>query len=322
MLKFEFNHTNYHKLLEEFSAVLTVPVVDNRLEFPAKNGYGYMQMYELSNGLHCMVNDYTTATDIMMKRRKMEDYHFMLRLDEVIHNDPENQQPADPKRGVSLTNTTFEWIYYAPKHTRVRNINIVFSDTWLATWLGQEPESEKLLQYLSNTAQAMSLDPMDNEYKVWFEEIQVPQCDDRLKAMYIQNRMMLILERFFNRLLMRIDSIHFDSRISSYDMARLREVEAILMKDFSVPPPSIAQLSRTAAMSPSKLKNAFKEAYGLPIYQYFQKHRMNKAKAMLISKKYSVREVSRELGYEQLTNFVKAFQKAFDQNPASINGEA
>jgi AraC-like DNA-binding protein len=322
VLRFEFNHTNYHKLLEEFSAVLDSPVCNNRLEFPEKNGNGFMQMYELPNSLHCMVNDYTTATDIMMKRRKMEDYHFMLRLDEVLHNDPLQSEQAEPKRGVSLTNTTYEWIYYAPKHTRVRTISIVFSDTWLATWLGIEAEAEKILQYLSNTAQAMSLDPMDNEYKVWFEEIQAPKCDDRLKPMYIHNRIMLILERFFNRLLMRIDSIHFDSKISSYDMARLREVEAILMKDFSVPPPSIAQLSRTAAMSPSKLKNAFKEAFGLPIYQYFQKHRMNKAKAMLISKKYTVREVSRELGYEQLTNFVKAFQKAFDQNPASINGEA
>nr|WP_255551783.1 helix-turn-helix transcriptional regulator [Aridibaculum aurantiacum] len=75
-----------------------------------------------------------------------------------------------------------------------------------------------------------------------------------------------------------------------------------------------------AAMSPSKLKNSFKEIYGMPVYQYYQKHRMNKAKAMLLSRKYSVKEVGMELGYSNLSNFAKAFKKSFDQLPSDILG--
>jgi AraC-like DNA-binding protein len=73
-----------------------------------------------------------------------------------------------------------------------------------------------------------------------------------------------------------------------------------------------------AVMSPSKLKNSFKEIYGLPVYQYYQKHRMNKAKAMLLSRKYSVREVGIEVGYSNLSNFAKAFRKSFDQLPSDL----
>ena len=48
-------------------------------------------------------------------------------------------------------------------------------------------------------------------------------------------------------------------------------IEKELVKDFSSEPPGITKLARMAAMSPSKLKNSFKEIYGLPVYQYLSK---------------------------------------------------
>ena len=68
-------------------------------------------------------------------------------------------------------------------------------------------------------------------------------------------------------------------------MKRIKEAEDILLKDFSQQPPAIAQLARIAAMSPSKLKILFKEVFGLPVNQYYQKHRMNKAKSHVAIKK-------------------------------------
>lgn len=136
--------------------------------------------------------------------------------------------------------------------------------------------------------------------------------------MIVQNRILLLLERFFTRIHQKMYNLHFEVKISQDDIDRLKEVERALIKDFSVEPPSIAKLARMAAMSPSKLKNVFKDMYGIPLYQYFQKHRMNKAKAMLLSRRYSVREVGMELGYSNLSNFAKAFKKSFDQLPSDI----
>ena len=95
-------------------------------------------------------------------------------------------------------------------------------------------------------------------------------------------------------------------------------IEKELLKDFTSEPPGIVKLARMAAMSPSKLKSSFKEIYGLPVYQFFQKHRMNKAKSMLLSKKYNVRQVGVEVGYSNLSNFAKAFRKSFDQLPSDL----
>ena len=45
---------------------------------------------------------------------------------------------------------------------------------------------------------------------------------------------------------------------------------------------------------------------------------MNKAKAMLLSKKYSVKEAAYELGFSSVSNFNKSFYKIFDELPAEI----
>jgi AraC-like DNA-binding protein len=131
---------------------------------------------------------------------------------------------------------------------------------------------------------------------------------------------MLLLERFFAQIHKKMNDTHFDVKLSNDDITRLKEIQATLLKDYTVEPPGIAKLAKLAAMSPSKLKNSFKEVYGLPIYQYYQKHRMNKAKAMLLSKKYSVREVGMEVGFSNLSNFAKAFRKSFDQLPSDLIG--
>jgi AraC-like DNA-binding protein len=52
--------------------------------------------------------------------------------------------------------------------------------------------------------------------------------------------------------------------------------------------PTINQLAKQAAMSPSKLKKQFKDVYGLPIYEYFQKNRMQREIDLLIQVNRSV----------------------------------
>jgi AraC-like DNA-binding protein len=144
--------------------------------------------------------------------------------------------------------------------------------------------------------------------------------DPAYQTLVVQNRVLLLLERFFTRIYAKMNDTHFDVKLSNDDISRLKLIETELLKDFSVEPPGIPKLARMAAMSPSKLKNSFKEIYGMPIYQYYQKHRMNKAKAMLLSKKYTVRDVGIEVGFSNLSNFAKAFKKSFDQLPSDLIG--
>src|ERR1700710_2737073 len=104
---------------------------------------------------------------------------------------------------------------------------------------------------------------MDTEYKRILSEIVQIDDDSAFERLLIQNRIMLLLERFFTRIYYKMSDMHFDVKLSNEDINRIKMIERELVKDFSTEPPGITKLARLAAMSPSKLKNSFKEIYGL-----------------------------------------------------------
>jgi AraC-like DNA-binding protein len=71
-------------------------------------------------------------------------------------------------------------------------------------------------------------------------------------------------------------------------------------------------------ISATKLKRDFKEVYGQPPFEYYQRVRMNKARELLMSGEYTVKEVGYALGYANLSNFAYAFKKEFSVLPSEI----
>lgn len=315
MLKLEYNHTDYEELLKFYSKSLKSKLKDNVLSIDPSAGNGYMKLVKLPNGLQCLISDYSFKEDILFQRKKSEQDFYTLRFDEVINS---GTPESTSKSAVFLASTRFDWLFLYTHGTIVRNVNIHFSKEWLENFLGIEAVGEVIKKYLSLKMSAFNYEPMDAEYKRILGELMLAGDSKSFENLIIQNRTMLLMERFFTRIYKKMNDQHFDMKVSNDDILRLQKVEQELLKDFSNPPPGISKLAKMAAMSPSKLKNTFKEIYGLPIYQYFQKHRMNKAKAMLLSNKYNVKEVGMEVGYSNLSNFAKAFKKSFDQLPSDI----
>ncbi len=68
-------------------------------------------------------------------------------------------------------------------------------------------------------------------------------------------------------------------------------------------------------MSESKLQKLFKGVFGITIYQYALKVRIEEAKRMIESKRFSVSEVGYEIGYTNLSHFTAAFKKHVGTNP-------
>lgn len=312
-------------MLVYFAEELKGTFCNNVLQLPNDIGNGFMKLIELPNGLQGIVSDYTVAQDILLNRTKINKDFYTLRFDEVIIPDAaplKNQLLAADvskvKTAVFLGSAKFDWMFLSIKGTRVKGINILFSKKWIEQFLEVESVGDLIKKYLSLKMSAFNYEPMDMEYKRILTEIVQTDVDPSFETLIIQNRIMLLLERFFTTTFYKMSDMHFSVKLSNEDINRIKIVEKELVKDFSAEPPGITKLARGAAMSPSKLKNSFKEIYELPIGQYYQKHRMNKAKAMLLSGKYSVREVGNEVGYSNLSNFAKAFRMSFDQLPSDL----
>ena len=312
MIKIEYNLTSYEDSFRYIAKCLKLKITDNIILFPQHRGEGFIKFVNLSNGLQLIIYDYTPFEDILFHRKKSDKDYFILRLDEFTEGDGEE------KSSVFFGNISKESIYMAAANSHLRQINIIFSKEWMDSYLEDEIPGEMLSRYIALKSPLVIYELLDTEYKRLMHEIMNLEVNKSFEQMIIQNRIGLILERFFCRIFDGIENENNTLKISSWELRSIKQVESELLKDFSQQPPAIAQLARIAAMSPSKLKILFKEAFGLPINQYYQKHRMNKAKAMLLSKKHSVKEAANALGFSSVSTFNKAFFKAFEEFPVEV----
>lgn len=316
MLNITFHHTNYHDLLTFYSQKFAAPIVDQTVVFPDDAAIGKIQVITLGERIQCFLSDYTALQPAIVHRKKVDQQYFIVRFDEITEPGPNHTFIT--KSAASITSTTTDWIFFENAGAQVRSVNVMVDNAQLQQWLQPGEEAELVLNYLNTPGNTPSYEPFDTEYKFLFDPVFQHTYTDTLGSFVVQNRINLLLERFFTRLYKRLSEEHFDTKVSVYDLERLRDIETLLTYDFSKTPPSIADLARKAAMSTSKLKQIFKETYHLPIYQYYQKHRMNRAKAMLISKKYSVKQISDAIGYEDVGSFLKAYKKTFDEQPQLV----
>ena len=314
--------------MNDLAQKLNAPVVDHHLVFPSAVATGSLTFVKLPNGIHVNIMNCQMNQDWLITRRKIKDEYYILRFHELIIPDTleirigkERLKESNTTRQVAyLTNTLSDWAYLGAKGTVYKGIDVLFDAKWLAGYLGIANIDDVLAAYLSLQVENVHTEPLDSEYRRLMHEIVEVDHDSPMRLAIIQNRIMLLIERFFIRIYERKKNNHFDIPLSKQDIDRMMQVETMLTRDIFEPAPTISQLARMVSISESKLKKDFKLIYGVPVYEYFQKIRMQKAKDKLLSGDVSVKEVAMELGYSNLSNFTIAFKKEFGLLPSKLLG--
>lgn len=189
---------------------------------------------------------------------------------------------------------------------------------WLGKYLRMDIYDEIVQEYIALKTASLHMEPLDAEYKRLMADIIDVKEEHPTHVTMIQNRIMALVERFFNNLYEKRYQFKYQVKANTYDIEQVRKVELAITGDLAHPCPTINELSKMVSISPSKLKQLFRDVYGKPIYQYYQFNRMQKAKAMLLSKKFSIKEVGLSLGYTNLSNFSAAFRKEFNILPSEL----
>jgi len=312
LIKIEYQHTAYKEFFRLISKQLHLKVSGDIGVVPPSLGEGIVQLINLHNGLEIIIFDYLFNEDVLYRFKKSNRDAYIVRIDDT------GDQKENVKSALFFSHASKELYYMTPAKTRAKNIFVSFTKEWLNELLAIEPQGESLLTNILMKTPLYYYELSDSEYRRLMQDIMQARDENSFGKFKVYNRIMCLLERFFVRYYRKFSTTHRNFKISSDEMQRLKLVEAEILKDFSFTPPNITQLSRMAAMSPSKLKLVFKEVFGMPVYQYYQKQRLQKGKAMLITKRYSIKEVASELGYIHVKDFTKAFQKHFDQLPEEI----
>lgn len=324
MFSFYYKLTTYANLLKDIGRFFNVPVEqDSIVVLPPEAGTGCFKAFDLGGGIEALLYNMRLNDDLIMRREKNATEYYTLNLDELdksgsasitIENDTLGES-FNRSHAFFLTSFLFDIETCLQKNTELKGLRVLLNTAWMQQYLQIPHKDDVLKRYINLKTEGILQKSVDAETRELlnglFEQDDAP-------LLYYQNKIMRIVEKFFSWLYDEMQMLEDKSGISRQDIESAQQVEAILTSDTTVIPPTIAELSRKVAMSESKLKKIFKIVFGLPPYEYFQKQRMQKARMMLLSGKYSIKDVGYTLGYANLSNFTLAFKKEFAQLPSEV----
>jgi two-component system, response regulator YesN len=96
---------------------------------------------------------------------------------------------------------------------------------------------------------------------------------------------------------------------------RIRESIRLIKLNFDEEP-DFNRLAETLNLSPSRLRQLFKEQTGLSFRKYLRCVRIRRAKRLLETSFLSVKETARRVGIRDISHFVKDFEKEVGLSPA------
>jgi len=326
MFSFTYNYCDHLDYLQLLAKALGVPVKNNTLWLPEPAGTGYVKVEALANGLQVLTNECTLHKEFFFKRNKAEGHHFTLRFDEVRNLETLSVKLGDtvledntPIYSGAFLSNPFDTLEYSTNaETESRCVNIYFTKAWVQQYFGIDDMDPVWADILPVDRPAAHFEVLTIEYRELMEDIFALSSEQPLYLTALQNRVMLLLEKFLRNLYGKITHPGQVPLVAEEDLKRMIQVEAILAKNLGEAPPPIPELARIAMMSETKLKNLFKKIYDYSLYEYYQKNRMLKARQLIASRKYSLKEVGSQLGFKNLSNFTIAFKKQFNKLPSEL----
>lgn len=329
MNSFNVQHVNYEELVVDFAKGLDIPVRDNQVCLPETLGKGFIRGVNLDNGVSVLMAEAVLRNDLVLERPvSKEEAFYILHFHEIQQGKGTEWTVAHHKTvaeegiqtGVHLGSSLHTRKYAFLKDAHIRTVNIIIPKNWVYKIVPAEGSAALLEHFIAAEEPIPHLELMDIEYRLILKELLRQQLTEPLRQLYISNRVMLLIEKFFNRLYHKDMNGNTEKKRGSAELQRLVQVEQVLIDAVHSMPPTIEQLAKMAAMSSTKLKSLFKEVFGMPVYEYYQYHRMQVAKEMLLTRNHTVKEVGRQVGYQNISHFAAAFKKIHKLLPSQLLG--
>ncbi|MDQ6756601.1 MAG: AraC family transcriptional regulator, partial [Bacteroidota bacterium] len=316
VIVFDLIDNNYHSLLQNLARQLKVIPENNSIIIPEEIGTGNIKMIQLPNQLQALMMKISFKKDVLIKSGNTSEGDYVLNFDESEIYNPKVSTSAI-NSFVRLTGSSFKHWEVIKKRSSIQYLKILFSKEWLSNYIGLSEKLSLFEKYIPVKSEAAEKEKLNEDYRKIINEMWCADNDDFLQNIFYNNRILLLIEHFFTRMHAEMLNPKGKYKLSADEVLMLENVEREL-STLTASPPDIDTIAKNNFISKARLTQAFKQVYGTSIYNYYQKHRIQKAYELLLTKKFSIREVGQQLGYNNLSNFVLAFKKQFDVTPKSL----
>jgi AraC-like DNA-binding protein len=256
-------------------------------------------------GFSYVIMNFTLKDDLVLFRRESTPQSLCLLF--------------SPAPFLGSTSGTLETAF--PKNTPVKRIGLFFPAEFLHRHLRKDILDD-LFRYTDTHPNPSAKEPTPFEYRSIIEDIYSIDNRSLLTRLVLHNRILLLAEKFLNSFLTKASFSLPDGKAwikgKEKDLDALKGIVQILSDTQLNKFPSIETLSKTAMMSSTKLKTRFKQIYGMKLYEFYNRSRLEQAREMLKTGDFSVKQVGINIGFSNLSNFAKAFKKEFGVLPKEV----
>jgi AraC-like DNA-binding protein len=317
MIHYRYEQLDLVTWQQNLGTMLGVQQMLNYFHLPEAVGNGIFYASPLLNGMSLLYINAVFHQDFIFDRQPGADKGIMLYFNQVeIANEYRvisgDQTLVDHNRTRNTTflgSTQFPWRISYDAGTHLRVVAIRFSQKLVKRAIHNDHYLQ-IQDYIQQNLANADKEQLTPELMKLLNEIYNTDISTIFGQLVLQNRALLLVEKYFHNFFIRWFPNSKNTRISKSDLERLGAIEELLTNE-SDNFPTIEKLSKMAMMSSTKLKKRFKEVYGMKLYEYFNHNRLQKAKNLLETGEASVKEAALQIGFANLSNFSKAFKKEF-----------
>lgn len=316
-------HPDLEGWIRDFAAYLETSPKNNRMTYPKSFATGYADVFRIEPDLDYRIVDYQLNCDFLFTRSPTSDFYFIIyyyeyknckNLQLKINDRIVVESVEDTYSTMLMTNSQVHQELMVTRGTLVRGLTIQLTEEWLRKKIAH-PDKVNFDMFRKQDVFQRFIKPKPQKIlKDIFERSDL----SAIPELYRNSRVLRLLESFLDGILKNgMKALVLPA--SAQDVGSLMKVEGYLFSHYREQFPHVEMLSRLACMSPTKLKTVFKKAFGQTLFEYYQKNRMYQAKQLLKMGQYSVSQVGKMIGYQNISNFSAAFKKEFREYPHNAN---
>ncbi len=321
----QYKQRNFKTWLQEIGTLTGGKVTNNILFFPEEVGNGYCFADSIDRTFSFGMLNAELKADFTLHRLSNNQAGLLIFFNQTqvtgfIHvkdkKDSFSNKETVQKNNIFLSSTNTELQVNYSAGSVVKRLGIYLTPQWIAVHLDDEAR-KKIAQLTKQGVQLIDKMIIDEEVNTSLQNIFTADLKNQKQRFLIKNKILALLDYFFKTYLNQHPDINTETIIPEEDLIKLKAIEELLKDDLDRFP-SINKLAVIAQMCGTKLKQRFKQVYGYPLYEYYNKTRLEKAKSYLLTG-ISPKEAGLRIGFSDVSNFTKAFKKQYGITPGLLH---
>lgn len=319
-MEVNYNDVKFSSIVEKIAMAFGSHSNGSSWALSENAGKGVIKSWQLQEDISVMLMNCVFKEDVYLNRKpniyqQFLHFHF---YDVVAPNNMKTgyhtffvQHHALAKNAICISNNSILSTIKLPGNSQITGLSIICSKYFLTQFIDVNILEACFSNYYYREINELQLEYLDAGYRSLLLEIIMEHAHHPFINQFIYSRLLLIFEKLISSFYEKLKKGSLKTRMKGNEINIMMQTETELIKDFSTPTLSINALSKMAGMSPTKFKTQFKNLFGLPVYEYYQKNRMLFAKQLLKQGEYTIQEVGNKIGYSNLGHFAAAFKKEF-----------